>query len=84
MKKSNEYNGWKNYETWNVSLWIQNDEGLYSMAKAFKHKYKPYDSFVESLRELGTEPIAMETPDKVAWNDSGLDIEALDEMIREL
>jgi hypothetical protein len=23
-----EYNGWKNYETWNVALWINNDQGL--------------------------------------------------------
>lgn len=23
------YNGWSNYETWNVALWFDNDEGLY-------------------------------------------------------
>jgi hypothetical protein len=23
-----EYNGWKNYETWIVALWINNDQGL--------------------------------------------------------
>jgi hypothetical protein len=24
------YNGWNNYETWNVALWIDNDQGSYS------------------------------------------------------
>ena len=23
------YNGWTNYETWNVKLWLDNDEGSY-------------------------------------------------------
>jgi hypothetical protein len=27
------YNGHKNYNHWNVSLWINNDASLYSMAK---------------------------------------------------
>lgn len=25
------YNGWKNYETWNVALWIDNDQSTYNM-----------------------------------------------------
>ena len=27
------YNGWTNYETWNVALWINNTEGLYNLAR---------------------------------------------------
>ena len=27
-----KYNGHKNWNHWNVSLWINNDEGLYRMA----------------------------------------------------
>ena len=73
------YNGWANYETWNVALWIGNDEGLYSFAR----ESKTYQSFRDGLRELGGE-IALQTPDGVAWNDSGLDTEALDELISEL
>lgn len=26
---SDGYNGWKNYQTWNLNLWLQNDEGAY-------------------------------------------------------
>ena len=24
-----EYNGWYNYETWNLKLWLDNDQGTY-------------------------------------------------------
>ena len=30
---STKYNGHRNWNHWNVSLWINNDEGLYSMAR---------------------------------------------------
>ena len=27
------YNGWRNYETWNVALWIDNEQSTYSEAR---------------------------------------------------
>lgn len=27
---SEKYNGWTNYETWNVKLWMDNEEGSYN------------------------------------------------------
>jgi hypothetical protein len=27
------YNGWKNYPTWAVNLWLSNDEGLYNTTR---------------------------------------------------
>ena len=71
------YNGWKNHATWNVALWIGNDEGLYDFAKTCE----TYHDFSSQMRDLFD---STETPDRVAWNDSALDVERLDEMILEL
>jgi len=71
------YNGWKNRETWNVALWIQNDEGLYNIAKECK---RGYAEFMDTMRELN----CLETPDKVAWNDSSVDGDAICKMMEEL
>lgn len=74
------YNGWRNRQTWNVALWIGNDEGLYSMAR----ECADYAQFQSQIREMAPSPIAYETPDGVSWTDSGLDIEELDSMIADL
>ena len=65
------YNGCANYQTWNVQLWIANDEGLYNFAKGCSD----YAEFVEGMREDG----CLETADSVAWNDSGIDMSELKE-----
>ncbi len=30
MSTDKTYNGWTNYETWNIALWMDNDEGSYN------------------------------------------------------
>ena len=71
------YNGWSNYETWNVALWLGNDEGLYHMAREWaEHGYK-------SLSHMLIEMMPA-TPDGVKWNDSNLNICELDEMLTDM
>jgi len=91
--KDEEYNGWRNHATWNVALWISNDEGLYQSAKEagtytrFRDLlHDQWDDAVGSVigPSWTSERIAIETPDGVSWNDSGLDIADLDDLIAEL
>lgn len=73
-KVSERYNGWKNYQTWNVALWIGNDEVFYDIAKDCEN--------YEHFREIMMQESSM-TPDAVMWDDIKLDIDELDEMIKE-
>lgn len=34
MTETKRYNGWTNYETWNVALWLDNDQGSYNHWRA--------------------------------------------------
>jgi hypothetical protein len=61
------YNGWTNYETWNVALWIQNDEGLYNLAR----ECGDYQTFVSYLiNDYGVN----ETPDGVRYTDRKVNV----------
>ena len=74
------YNGWKNYETWNVALWINNDEGLYDLAETVAGMEGDYNTFAQLMVN---EFESNSTPDGVSWEDSSLDYEALTEVLYE-
>jgi hypothetical protein len=73
---SETYNGWSNYETWNVALWIGNDEGLYNIAKEAGN----YEAFAEFMIDLFGNTC---TPDGILWNDPELNGIELNDMIAE-
>jgi hypothetical protein len=77
------YEGWKNYDTWNVALWINNDESLYRKAVDFMKdnpdRENPYIGFL-----LGNYMTHLVTPDSVDWISDDLDFDALNDMMRGL
>ena len=70
-----EYNGWTNYETWNVGLWLGGDEGLYDIAR----RALDYDHLVEMLTCLGSET----TGDGVRWDDPKVNGVEINEMLED-
>ena len=55
----NKYQGWKNWVTWNVALWLGNEEPLYRAARrelAARGKFtaKSAEKFVRQEMPLGT------------------------------
>ena len=72
------YNGWTNYETWNVALWIQNDEGLYHLAR----EAGDYETFVDALESVSFNDLS--TRDGVSFRDPKVNQIEIAEMIQEL
>ena len=70
------YNGFKNYETWNVALWLNNDEGFYSVAQ----QCEDFGDFIDFVMTNGH----THTPDGVEWDSWKIDYERMDEIIQEV
>ena len=78
----NTYNGWKNRQTWNVALWINNDECLYDAAVNFMRNTTKRKLYSDFIRSMGMENDR--TPDNIKYLGSRLDYKELNEMMREL
>lgn len=81
MTYENTYNGWKNYETWNVSLWINNDYENYKQAQQVM-KDNPTITYKELMKIMVLSD--NETPDGVDWLSDDLAYDELNEMVKEL
>ena len=68
------YNGWSNYETWNVALWIGNEYSFYKLALQC-------DDYLEFVKHVWFDA---KTPDGVSFSDPKLNWDELNEMIQEL
>jgi len=71
-------NGWTNYQTWNVALWISNQQGLYNLAR----ESKDYQTFVDCLEACTMNDAT--TGDGVKWNDPRVNVVELNEMFEDL
>ena len=70
------YNGWTNWATWNVALWIGNDEGLYHLSLNCGN----YEVFTSILADEGIS----QTPDGASYTDSALNVNELNDLLHEL
>ena len=75
------YNGWTNYKTWNVALWLGNDYPIYCTARGYAKYASPYLSLRQDLREAFNYKA---TKDGVSLWSRDLDIAALDTLINEM
>ena len=69
------FNGHKNWNAWNVSLWINNDEDLYRLAKGLVDCYEKCggrDEAAKAMLESLVNSGATKTPDGASYSVSSI------------
>ena len=69
-----KYNGWNDWTTWNVALWIRNDQTYYNIATECK-------DYMDFLYEMQAMIGSFATPDGADWGEAN--IEEMNEVIEE-
>jgi hypothetical protein len=89
MTEEKTYNGWANYETWNVVLWLFNDEGIhdnlyYGLAPYFRSGMGLGDlKYVVRRCFYNPEDNTSATPDGVWLDDKRIDWKAVKKAVVE-
>lgn len=66
------YNGHKNYNHWNVNLWLNNDERLYSIVKACVELTPTKDEATNLIHNCFAQWGIAETPDGVRYTKTAI------------
>jgi len=81
------YNGYKNYETWNIVLWLYNDEGNYDELRRRTRPFARSGADEGEVQRIVTDIFASSdgaaTPDGVWLDDSRIDWEEIERVILE-
>ena len=70
-----KYNGWNDWTTWNVALWIRNDQTYYNIATECK-------DYMDFLYEMQSMIGSFATPDGADWGEAN--IEEMNVVIEEI
>jgi len=88
IAKIEEYNGWTNYETWNASLWMDNDYFYYSIM--MMQSVKTFEDFINKIQSDVFNNLDAnwdwrnETGDGISWNDPMINVAEINEKITEM
>lgn len=52
MEEDKGYQGWSNYETWDVALWIDNDQGLFNCVHDLGRVHLRNYDFADAIKDL--------------------------------
>lgn len=66
------FNGHKNWNHWNVSLWINNDEGLYNIARECINGADTRDEAAKNMLDVLTTVGIVKTPDGAPYSLSAI------------
>jgi hypothetical protein len=91
---SETYNGWANQPTWNISLWISNDENVYAAASVAVDTLNRRGTLNETITPEWAKAFCRisfvdtfgreQTPDGTNISDQSIDWSAIADMIKEL